>query len=138
MVFAVSRVGIGGHGVSHGGREMPRLLLGKEFAEAFLPHRLPDLSSTLDQPGVPMSLTTSIAVGQRVVCSFGQWAQPGGCYGGTLRGYSCREYGLAIDDDIDHADHGSWLTVRVVSAEGNPPACGLARQLTEAAFGNPA
>ena len=46
------------------------------------------------------------------------------------------EYGLAMDGDIDHFDHGSWLTVRVVSADGNPPACGLARQLTEIAFGN--
>lgn len=46
------------------------------------------------------------------------------------------EYGLAIDGDISHFDHGSWLTVRVVSAEGNPPACGLARQLVEIAFEN--
>lgn len=46
------------------------------------------------------------------------------------------EYGLAINDDIGQFDHGSWLTVRVVSAEGTPPACGLARQLVEIAFEN--
>ena len=46
------------------------------------------------------------------------------------------EYGLALNADIDHFDHGSWLTVRVVSAEGNPPACGLARRLVEVGFEN--
>jgi hypothetical protein len=46
------------------------------------------------------------------------------------------EYGLAINDAVRHFDHGSWVTVRVVSAEGNPPACGLARQLIETAAGN--
>jgi hypothetical protein len=38
------------------------------------------------------------------------------------RAHSATEYGLAIDGDISHFDHGSWLTVRVVSAKANPPA----------------
>ena len=46
------------------------------------------------------------------------------------------EYGIAIAGDVDQFDHGSWLTVRVMSAEGKPPACGLARQLVEIAFEN--
>ena len=46
------------------------------------------------------------------------------------------EYGLAINDALRHFDHGSWVTVRVVSADGNPPACGLARQLIEIAADN--
>ena len=46
------------------------------------------------------------------------------------------EYGIAIDGDIHQFDHGSWLTLRVMSAEGKPPACGLARQLIEIAFEN--
>lgn len=46
------------------------------------------------------------------------------------------EYGLAIDDTLDQYDHGSWLTLKVMSANGTPPPCGLARQLIEIAFEN--
>jgi len=46
------------------------------------------------------------------------------------------EYGLPIDDALDQYDHGSWLTLRVMSGDGNPPPCGLARQLIEIAFEN--
>lgn len=53
----------------------------------------------------------------------------------ALSGETC-EYALAINDSLDKFDHGSWLTVRAVPYEGNPPACELARQLIEAAFGN--
>jgi hypothetical protein len=53
----------------------------------------------------------------------------------AISGETC-EYGVAINGDIDNFAFGSWLTVRVVSAEGNPPACGLARQLVEIAFEN--
>lgn len=53
----------------------------------------------------------------------------------AISGETC-EYALAIDDTLDEFDHGSWLTVRAVSYEGNPPACELARQLIEAAFEN--
>jgi len=46
------------------------------------------------------------------------------------------EYGLAIDDSLDDGDHGSWLTLRVISTNGGPSSCPPARQLIEIAFGN--
>jgi hypothetical protein len=46
------------------------------------------------------------------------------------------EYGLALDDAVDKYDHGSWLTLRVMSGNGVPPPCELARRLLEIAFEN--